>query len=233
MSIKEGSLSWELSQALQKKILFGDIPPGHKLASQRQLTAEFGVSRGTVREAIQDLELRGFAKSFHGAGTLCCNLLDPHFDMPNEGVGDSLDFQLQVMELRAALEGEAAYFAALRATDEQLQQIENEYNSMQVRSSGTTTLIKAKADLRFHMMIAEASHNLLVMSFSQIFYNRNFNAIYGVLDRAFKKFGRYPDGISAQHTQIYQALMNRDADSARDAAIEHINYTRSQLEDIG
>lgn len=233
MSIKEGSLSWQLSKRLQKQILFGDVPPGHKLTSQRQLAKEYGVSRATVREAVQDLELRGFAESFHGSGTLCCNLLDPHFDMPTEGLGDRLDFQIQVMELRAALEGEAAYFAALRATDEQLAKIEREYNAMLVRSSGTTTLAKAKADLRFHMMIAEASHNLLVMSFSQIFYNRNFNAIYGVLDRTFKKFGRYPDGISAQHTQIYQALMNRDAQLARKVAIEHIEYTRAQLEDIG
>jgi len=81
-------------------------------------------------------------------------------------------------------------------------------------------------------MIAEASHNLLVISFSQIFYNRYFNAIYGVLDRTLKKFGRYPDGISAQHTQIYQALLNRDADQAKKVAVEHIDYTRRQLAEV-
>lgn len=233
MSTKDDSLSGQLSQKLQQQILYGDVCPGHKLASQRQLAAENGLSRATVREAVQDLELKGMVKTFHGGGTVCQNLLEAHLNMPLEGVGDNFEFQIQVLEMRAALEGEAAYYAALRATDSQLLSIEREYNAMQVRSNGVTTLSKAKADLRFHTMIAEASHNLLVMSFSQIFYNRYFNAIYGVLDRTFKTHGRYPDGISAQHTQIYQALINRDASLARKVAIEHINYTRNQLEHAG
>lgn len=232
MSSKEMSLSLQLSQYLQQKILYGDFCPGHKLTSQRQLATEFGLSRATVREAIQDLELKGMVSTYPGGGTVCLNLLETHVDMPLEGVGDNFEFQVQVLEMRAALEGEAAYYAATRATDRQLKLIEREYNAMQARSSGVTTLAKAKADLRFHMMIAEASHNLLVISFSQIFYNRYFNAIYGVLDRTLKKFGRYPDGISAQHTQIYQALLNRDADQARKVAVEHIDYTRRQLAEV-
>lgn len=238
MSIKKtGSdvkgLSQQLSLKLQQAILYGDVCPGHKLTSQRRLAAAHQVSRATVREAIQDLELKGMVKTYPGGGSVCLNLLEPHVDMPLGGVGQNLSFQLQVMEMRAALEGEAAYYAALRATDAQLEKIEQEYKVMQARSNGATTLAKAKADLRFHMMIAEASHNLLVMSFSQIFYDRYFNAIYGVLDRTLKKFGRYPDRISAQHTQIYQALINRDAVLAKKVATEHINYTRSQLEGAG
>lgn len=229
MADKCHSLSGALSELLQQKILFGDICPGDKLPSQRVLAQEHALSRATVREAIQDLELKGMVETYHGGGTVCCNLLTPHFDMPLEGIGDNIDFQVQVMEMRAALEGEAAYYASIRATDEQLDRIGIEYEAMQQRNSGNTTLAKAKADLRFHMMIAEASHHLLVISFSQIFYSRYFNAIYGVLNRTLKKFGRYPDGISSQHTQIYQALLNRDAEAARRLASEHINFTRRLL----
>lgn len=230
MTNKSKILSQQLSKKLQEQIIFGEICPGQKLPSQRHLSERYNLSRATVREAVQDLELKGLIETYHGGGSICCNPLEPHFDMPLEGVGDNIDFQVQVMEMRAALEGEAAFYAALRATDEQLGKIGQEYQVMQARNSGHTTLAKAKADLRFHMMIAEASHNLLVISFSQIFYNRFFNAIYGVLDRTLKKFGRYPDGIRAQHTQIYQALLNRDADLARTLAVEHIDYTRKQLE---
>ena len=233
MPESESSLSQQLSLILQKQMVFGELHPGKKIPSQRVLADRFSVSRSTVREAINDLELHGYVESIHGSGTLCCNLLESHFDSCIEGEGENLDFQIQVMELRAALEGEAAYFAALRATDDELEKIRQEYLAMQVRSNGATTLAKAKADLRFHMMIADASHNLLVISFSQIFYNRYFNAIYGVLDRTLKTHGRYPDGISAQHTQIYQALINRDGPLARKVAIEHINYTRNQLEGVG
>lgn len=226
----EISLSQQLSALLQKQMLYGEILPGKKIPSQRVLAKRHGLARATVREAVQDLELKGMIKTQHGGGSLCLNLLESHFELPLEISSDNFEFQVQVMEMRAALEGEAAYYAALRATDEQLENIGQEYRAMQERSSGNTTLTKAKADLRFHMIIAEASHNLLVISFSQIFYSRYFNAIYGVLDRTLKKFGRYPDGISAQHTQIYQALIDRDADLARQVATQHIDYTRRQLE---
>ncbi|MCP4596945.1 FadR/GntR family transcriptional regulator [Neptuniibacter sp.] len=231
MTKQDSNLSSKLSNKLQQKITFGDFCPGQKLPSQRVLSQEYSLSRETVREAIHDLELKGLVETYHGGGTLCRNLLESHFEMPPEGLGENFEFQVQVMEMRAALEGEAAYYAALRATDEQLEKIGQEYRAMQERSSVNTTLAKAKADLRFHMMIAEASHNLLVISFSQLFYNRFFNAIYGVLDRTLKKFGRYPDGIRAQHAQIYQALLNREATLARKLAAEHIDYTRKQLED--
>lgn len=232
MSRKKLNLSQELSRALQSQILFGDFCPGSKLPSQRQLVEQYDVSRATVREAIQDLELKGVVKTYHGGGSVCANLLEAHFNMPEELGSENYDFQIQVMEMRAALEGEAAFYAAIRATDEQLEKITQEYLAMQERNTGHTTLSKAKADLRFHMMIAEASHNLLVISFSQIFYNRYFNAIYGVLDRTLRKYGRYPDGISGQHTQIYTALINRDADLAKKVAIEHIEYTRRKLEEV-
>mgnify|MGYP001949589975 FL=1 len=225
----EQRLSQTIVQQLRDKILFGQIVPGEKMVSQRQLSAEHQVSRSTVREAFTQLEQQGLIETRHGAASRCCNLLEPHFKLTLEGVGDNFEFQRQVMEARAALEGEAAYYAAQRATDEQLQRLDEEFHRMQARSEDTT-LAKAKADLTFHMQIAESSHNLLIISFSQIFYSRYFNAIYGVLSRTLKKFGRYPDGISAQHSQIHKALMNRDADTARRAAEEHILYTLRSLE---
>ncbi len=225
------TLGEKLIEEIKREILFGNMLPGRKLTSQRQLAEKYNLSRATVREAVLQLELEGLIETRQGTASVCRNLLEPHFNLPFEGLGDNLDFQLQVMEMRAAIEGEAAYFAAQRASEKELEQLDQEFRRMQQRSAGETTLSKAKADLTFHMMIAESSHNLLLVSFSQIFYSRYFNAIYGVLTRTLKKFGRYPDGISQQHAQIHQALMNRNAEAARNAAREHIDYTRRQLED--
>lgn len=232
MSIhQEETLSQQLSRILQRNILQGAISPGQKLTSQRQLATEHQLSRATVREAIQDLQSKGLVETYHGGGTVCRNLLEPMFDWPQEHNVDDIQLQKQVMEMRAALEGEAAFYAALRATEQHLDRIGLEYQEMQTRNNGNTTLTKAKADLNFHMLIAEASHNFFVMSFSQIFYNRYFNAIYAVLDRTLKKFGRYPDSIAAQHSKIYQEIINRDPQAAKAAAIEHINFTRELLEE--
>lgn len=220
----------QLDCYLRQEIISGSIIPGQALPSQRQLAETFGLARSTVREVVQRLELDGLILTAHGGRSICQNAMAQYSEMPLDGVGDNLVFQLQVMEARAFLEGEAAYFAALRATGQQLAEIEKEFDKMQLRSKGLTTLDKAKADLRFHMMIAESSHHLLITSFSQLFYNRYFNAIYGVLNRTLIKFGRYPDGIRMQHEKIYEALLQRDAEQARKEAREHILYTRHLLE---
>ncbi|WP_084629186.1 FadR/GntR family transcriptional regulator [Neptunomonas japonica] len=220
----------QLDRFLRQEIVSGSIIPGQVLPSQRQLVDEFSLARSSVREVVQQLELDGLISTAHGGRSICQNVMAQYIDMPVEGVGDNLAFQLQVMEARAFLEGEAAYFAALRATDQQLEDIAREFERMQVRSKGLTTLDKAKADLRFHTMIAESSHHVLITSFSQLFYNRYFNAIYGVLNRTLIKFGRYPDGIRMQHELIYQALHKRDAEQAKKMASEHVLYTRNLLE---
>jgi DNA-binding FadR family transcriptional regulator len=219
-----------LDRFLRHEIISGSIIPGQVLPSQRQLVDEFSLARSSVREVVQQLELDGLISTTHGGRSICQNVMVQYIDMPVEGLGDNLAFQLQVMEARAFLEGEAAYFAALRATDQQLEDIAREFERMQIRSKGLTTLDKAKADLRFHTMIAESTHHVLITSFSQLFYNRYFNAIYGVLNRTLIKFGRYPDGIRMQHELIYQALHKRDADQAKKMASEHVLYTRNLLE---
>ncbi|MBY4675773.1 FadR/GntR family transcriptional regulator [Marinobacterium arenosum] len=221
----------QLLTTLKARMASADLRPGEKMPSQRQLADEFALARSTVREVFTELESDGLIETRQGAASRCCNLLESYIQLPLEGLGDNLDFQLQVLEARAILEGEAAYFAARRASDRELAALAAEYERMQARSSGETTLTKAKADLRFHTMIAEASHHLLIISFSQLFYARYFNAIYGVLNRTLIRYGRYPDGIRSQHGQIHQALKQRDAETARQVAREHILYTRRLLED--
>jgi len=222
-------LSQYLVNLFEEQLLSGDFLPGQMLPSQRVLSDKYSVSRATVREAVQSLELSGLISTRQGARARCVNLLDPFLDMPKETTTQGINFLLQVMEMRAVLEGEAAFYAAQRATAEQLQKIDAEFQAMRLRSSGTTTLHKAKADLRFHTLIAESSHHLLVISFSQLFYTRYFNAIYSVLDLTLKKFGRYPDRIASQHANIHQAIMQRNQQQARVAATDHILYTRDLL----
>ncbi|MBU2967392.1 FadR/GntR family transcriptional regulator [Amphritea sp. 2_MG-2023] len=227
------NLSDDLLQQLKESLFTGALLPGAELMSQRRMSESFGVSRSTVREAVGQMEAQGYVDVRHGGKTRVKNLLEPHFNMPlgeGKALGDNPEFQRQVLDVRAMLEGEAAFYTAQRATDDQLKALDAEYRKMQQRGQRETTLAKAKEDLRFHMMIAESSHHLLIIAFSQLFYTRFFNAIYGVLSRTLKTSGRYPEGIRAQHGAIHQAIMNRDAEAARHAASEHILYTRRHLD---
>lgn len=221
--------SERLYQDLLEAIATGRLLPGERLAGERTLAQQQGMSRQMVRQALSRLEAAGFVDSAQGRASRVNNLLAPHLQLPLEGLGDDPAFQLQVMEVRALLEGECAWYAARRASDAELAALAQEYGRMHAREQGETTLAKARADLRFHMLIAESSHHLLLIAFSQLFYERYFNAIYGVLSRTLKRHGRYPEGIRAQHAAIHRALQARDGDSARRGAREHVLYTASLL----
>lgn len=219
----------KLQYELECLLLDGAWVPGQSIPSERELMQHYGASRGAVREALAGLRATGAIETRQGVRSRCCNLLEHHLELPLEGRGDDIDFQLQVLEARAVLEGEAAWFAAQRASDAELERLDREYRKMCERNRGESTLEKAKADLRFHMLIAQSSHHLLVCSFSQLFYNRYFNAIYSVLSRTLGRFGRYPDGIAQQHGAIHRALQARDAQAARERARAHILYTHELL----
>ena len=226
----------KLQYELERLLLDGDWVPGQPVPSERVLMQQYAASRGSVREALAGLRATGAIETRQGGHSRCSNLLEQHLQLPLEGRGDDIDFQLQILEARAVLEGEAAWFAANRASDAELARLAREYEQMCERNRarvqaarGDSTLEKAKADLQFHMLIAESSHHLLVCSFSQLFYNRYFNAIYSVLSRTLSRFGRYPDGIARQHGAIHRALQARDAEAARQRARAHILYTYDLL----
>ncbi len=228
------ALIMKLQYELERLLLDGDWVPGQPLPSERALMERFSVSRGSVREALAGLRETGVIQTQQGGRSRCHNLLEQHLELPLHGRGEDIEFQLQIMEARAVLEGEAAWFAAQRATDEELVRLAQEFDQMRARSQAKSgradsTLEKAKADLQFHMLIAESSHHMIVCSFSQLFYSRYFNAIYSVLSRTLSRLGRYPDGIARQHAAINRALQERDACAAREHARAHILYTRDLL----
>ncbi|SEG51652.1 FadR/GntR family transcriptional regulator [Marinobacterium lutimaris] len=225
---KRATRSEDLYEQLLGMIASTQLAPGERLPSERTLAAEQRLSREIVRQATTRLQAVGFVEVSQGRANRVANLLEPHLSLPLEGL-DDLTFQLQVLEVRAFLEGECAWYCATRASKEELALLAEEYGRLYERGQRETTLARAKADLQFHTQIARYSHHLLLVSFSQIFYERYFNAIYGVLSRTLKKFGRYPEGIRGQHADIHRAIQARDAETARRVARDHILYTRGLL----
>lgn len=219
------SKSTALYRLLIHPLATGEVKPGDRLDAERVLAKRYGVSRDTINRTLTQLMVDGFIEREPGRRAEFKNPLQPLFDTIVPETNPSPESLLSMLELRAELEGQAAFYCAQRATRFELARIDDEFKEMRQRNLGETTLSKAKADLRFHTLIADTSHHLAVSSFSQIFYARFFNAIYLVLDETLRRYGRYPDGISGQHASIHQALMRRDADMAKKCAREHVLYT--------
>ena len=124
LKIKAAKLSDVILEQLENMILEGSLAPGQKLPPERELAKQFEVSRPSLREAIQKLEARGLVTRRQGGGTYVKNqleggLTDPLFDL----ISKHPESQFDLLEFRHALEGIAAYYAALRGTETDFQML--------------------------------------------------------------------------------------------------------------
>src|SRR6056300_564993 len=123
--IKQQKLSDVITERLEALILDGSFVAGQKLPAERMLAEQFNVSRPSLREAIQNLQAKGLVERKQGGGTfvnakLNSNMTDPLLEL----VATRPETQFDLLEFRHALEGMAAYYAALRGQPEDYQNLE-------------------------------------------------------------------------------------------------------------
>lgn len=157
----------EVVSKIRDLINFKNLEPGDKLPSERMLSEKFEVSRSNVREAIQKLEFYGLLKSIPQSGTFVANI---GVIALNGMIEDILrledpDFK-SLVETRILLELKTARLAALRRTEEDLQNIKEALDaySKKVRNGEDAV----QEDLLFHLAIAKASGNSTMISFMLI-----------------------------------------------------------------
>lgn len=162
LKVKAAKLSDVILAQLENMILEGSLAPGEKLPPERELAKQFEVSRPSLREAIQKLEAKGLVTRRQGGGTFVKNQLeeglsDPLFDL----ISKHPESQFDLLEFRHALEGIAAYYAALRGTQNDFVKVKQSFEKIAQTSADLAA--KAKAINNFHFSIAEASHNVVLL----------------------------------------------------------------------
>ncbi|AZZ99347.1 pyruvate dehydrogenase complex transcriptional repressor PdhR [Pseudoalteromonas sp. R3] len=162
LKIKAAKLSDVILEQLENMILEGSLMPGEKLPPERELAKQFEVSRPSLREAIQKLEAKGLVTRRQGGGTYVKNqleegLTDPLFEL----ISKHPESQFDLLEFRHALEGIAAYYAAMRGTQTDLDKVEQSFDD--IASVGDDLVQKARAINTFHFTVAEASHNVVLL----------------------------------------------------------------------
>ena len=162
LKIKAAKLSDVILQQLENMILEGSLAPGEKLPPERELAKQFEVSRPSLREAIQKLEVKGLVTRRQGGGTFVKNQLeegitDPLFDL----LSKHPESQFDLLEFRHALEGIAAYYAALRGTSNDFIKVKKSFDKIVLVNDDLQQ--KAKAINAFHFSVAEASHNVVLL----------------------------------------------------------------------
>jgi DNA-binding FadR family transcriptional regulator len=196
---------------------------GARLPPERQLADELGVSRGTLRKALADLEAEGLIWRHVGRGTFVGN-------RPVETVQDLGEVARRtnpagVMEARLALEPELARLAALHATPADLDELE-----ACVRESRASLDWRTYEywDNRLHRAVAQATANIVLLSLFDGLNTIRRTVTWGRL----RRFAPRPDPAHhsfAEHDRIVRALRERDPGAAAEAMRAHLRSVRGHL----
>lgn len=221
---------------------------GERLPAERQLCALLGVSRPSLREAIQQLNSLGVTLSRTGAGTFVKDqrkALQLHASLTSgqtlndhrliETLAPLLEadplYRLDVQEARVILEGGTAWYAAQRATDEDISKIRFYYNELAASQADGDTAQAAAADANFHLAIAEASHNVVLLQMMKnVFHLLQHNVVLARRKIYTKTYGF--DTLHAQHLAVLEAIGRHDPDAAKAAVCEHIDFVVQQVGQI-
>ncbi|MFV8823409.1 GntR family transcriptional regulator [Thauera sp. WH-2] len=233
--LQQRRLSDDIVERIETLILEGSLRPGERLPAERALAEDFGVSRPSLREAIQKLVARGLLISRHGGGTFVSDSLGSSFRDPMlELLENNPEAQRDLIEFRHTLEGACAYYAALRATDLDRQRLKAAFERVQdcyLQQGRVSRSEEGRTDALFHLAIAEASHNaVLLHTIRSLFDLLEHNVVTNI-------GGMLPlgsvvrDRLLAQHEALYRAIVDGRADDARRKASEHLDYVQEVLVD--
>lgn len=226
-------LSDTIAHELERRILEGSLKPGDRLQAERELAAELGVSRPSLREANQKLVSKGLLHSRQGGGTFVTDRLEAGFTDPwSEMLRQHPDIQSDLLEFRRMLETESAGLAARRATDADLQRIGDAYARVEgLFAQGPSAEVFAeqvRADLAFHQAIAEASHNVMIGHLTASL----FRVTHDNIDRNLRHLRRLEDDwqeLRRQHAAIWEGLRTRNAGAAQAAVERHIAFVEESM----
>jgi GntR family transcriptional repressor for pyruvate dehydrogenase complex len=222
-------VSEAIAAKLEMRILEGSLKPGDRLASERDLAAEFGVSRPSVREAIHSLVKKGLLSTKHGGGSFVTDRMDaPFVDPWQDMLVGHPGLQDDMLEFRHMLESQAARLAAERATDADLARLDETYAALSEAYLSKDLAASIETDVAFHQAIAEATHNMLIGHLSASL----LRVIHGHVSRNLEYLQpreRAWAELQEQHHAIWQAIHRRDPDAAAAAALAHIEYVRMSM----
>lgn len=194
-------------EQMKDKIIKGEWIPNEKIPSENQLCKAFGVSRNTVRSAIQRLKTMGVIESKQGQGTFICDSVDKTFiDSFIPVIHLNNAEMIQMLEFRKTIEYESVKMAARRRDINDLKRIEKALNKMKKNKDDYKKF--TMADFQFHLNIVRASKN-------SIFYRAilRLKDIILIHLEDINKDGQLAQSVK-NHRMLYDAIKEKKYDLA-------------------
>jgi DNA-binding FadR family transcriptional regulator len=195
----------------------GEYLPGAKLPAERDLARQLGVSRPTVREALIALEISGQVDVRVGSGAYVrAREAAPGAPPPGKDIGESA---FELIAARKLIEPQVASTAAQSITEPELAVLNDTLGLVETRTRDHWD--KLEADRSFHMRIAEATHNAVLVEVVDRLWRGMFGPIFALLSERTQLTNRQQMTL-ADHRAIYGCIARRDSAAAHAAMLAHL-----------
>ena len=211
------TLSQKIERKIEEAIRQKKLIPGTKLPSEKELCAQFAVSRTALREALRRLSARGLIDIRKGSGIYimelkiedAINSLHLFYDLRFNS-----DLILQIIEVRRLFEPEVARLAARNRTENDIKTLQKNLAELE-RSNPDNTQLEVDIINRFHMNLAKATHNPIVLISLEPVYSllpRMRNLIYGNIEGEKEYTMKY-------QKELLNALKTKDSNKAYEVSV--------------
>lgn len=209
-------------EQILEDIVSGQSAIGDRLPSEDQLAKEHSVSRPVIREALSRLQADGVVITRKGAGTFVQRQPGREFLRlaPIGGIADLM----RCFEFRIAVEGEAAYLAAQRRTDEHIAAIRAAFDRL--NEANAASELGVKEDIELHVAIARASRNQMFLQTLDALAVHVFNGMNVTRSLSLTRSQKRLRVVQEEHLRIIEAIFASDGDLARSTMRQHIDNAR-------
>ncbi|HDW4614352.1 TPA: transcriptional regulator LldR [Salmonella enterica subsp. enterica serovar Typhi] len=218
MIVMPKRLSDEIASRVRALIEEQNLEAGMKLPAERQLALQLGVSRNSLREALAKLVSEGVLVSRRGGGTF---VRWQHETWSEQNIVQPL---IDILEARHAIEASTAWHAAMRATAADKEKIRLCFDATLSEDPD----LASQADVRFHLAIAEASHNVVLLQTMRGF----FDVLQSSVKQSRQRMYLVPpvfSKLTEQHQAVLDAILDGNAEGARKAMMAHLSFVHTTI----
>ncbi|MGD8708928.1 MAG: FCD domain-containing protein [Ectothiorhodospiraceae bacterium] len=222
-------LSDVIAERIEAHIVEGSLRPGDALPAERELAKQMEVSRPSLREALLKLEARGILEVRRNAGYIVAEVTAPSLTDPLlHLMGRHPKAVADVLELRQGLETLSTALAALRATEDDVAAMVRAADETELAHQAGDAATAADWDARFHLAVAEASHNVALVHVMRGMFSVMRENVRRAREALFEREDTEEE-LRGQHRAIVNAVRAHDPERAVQAAEAHLQFIRKGI----
>jgi GntR family transcriptional repressor for pyruvate dehydrogenase complex len=220
----------KVAEHILTQIKSGELVPGQKLPSVVDLATVFGVGRSTIREAVSALKAMGWLDVRHGGGTYVQAVLPSATPSSTPGnLFEGAESIREILDVRKILERGTATLAAQHRTDVQLLRLRQILADMEHSMVNGDIAAGERADVEFHVGIAVASGNSLLIELMGSLTQRMTETIRKTRELWFYEQKATAERLLDEHKSIYDAIAERDSLKASSLIEAHLTKVENVL----